>query len=422
MVRMSFVGKLTALLSLASLAALPACAAEPPDEEVSSDEAEIGKACAERNEVVVWAPSGGQQKLVEGLTKDLPCTHYYVVMPLQAGNKTSFHTNVAQELKTLHDRGTNFHAVAEFHWTSWREWIDEDKNNRNWEKAGRELRRRMDVAGFDVHLGNSDTWFIQEIPSTVVMGNDDVTAKEVRTNVIAATRGLFEGGKVSGKKGGAMRVGAGHDVTAEEMPNIPIGKQRAKAFLEDAPFWQSMDRTLRFWSDEVYVEPRHSCVSGALVGARAKAINDYAFRLVNLAEAAPDGAGGAASGAARSFLRKTYTPLLNGTFGLPQKNGYGDTQVPIASMEKFLPLEIYSAVAYARTRDTMTGTRLGFAWLPGQDPDVRSRMGAAASSALNRGLARGASFACSPTGTMGGCECATAGASLESIWGIWGSW
>lgn len=408
-----------ALLSLASLATLPACATEDvAPEEVGTDDAELAKTCRERSEVVVWAPSGGHQQMLDGLAKDLPCTHYYVVMPLSAGKKTEFHTTIAQELKALHDRGKNFHAVAEFHWTSWRAWIDEDRANRNWEKAGRELRRRMDVAGFDVRLGDSDTWFIQEIPSTVVMGNDDVTAKEVRANVVAATKGLFEGGELaSGKKGGAMRVGSGHDVTAEEMPNIPVAKARAKAFLEDAPFWESMSRTLRFWSDEVYVEPRHACVNGAVVGARAKAINDYAFRLLNLAEA-----GGASSAAARTFLRKTYTPLLNGTFGLPLKNGYGDTQVPIGVMEKFLPLEIYSAVAYACSRENVAGTRLGFAWVPGQDPDVRERMGKAAAASLNRSLARGPAAACSPTGTMGGCECAVAGAELETVWGIFGTW
>ncbi|MBS2015342.1 MAG: hypothetical protein JST00_20815 [Deltaproteobacteria bacterium] len=115
-------------------------------------------------------------------------------------------------------------------------------------------------------------------------------------------------------------------------------------------------------------------------------------------------------------------PLLNGTFGEPTTSGYGETDFSLPVMKKFLRLEIYSAVAYERSRDAFVGTRLGFAWLPTDDATARKELGEVTAEALDRSLARGAAFACSPTGSAAGCDCVVPGASLQSAWSRYGTW
>ena len=117
-----------------------------------------------------------------------PCAEYYVSVPPIVGDKTNLRPGQADRIRAL---GANFHALAEFHWTTWSRWVTD--NATTWYAAGVEMRKRMAQAGFDVAAG--DTWAVNEFPSTVRSGSG--TARE---NARELVRGLYEGDT------GAVRV------------------------------------------------------------------------------------------------------------------------------------------------------------------------------------------------------------------------
>ena len=110
-----------------------------------------------------------------------PCAEYYVSIPPIVGDKTNLRPGQADRIRAL---GANFHALAEFHWTTWSRWVTD--NATTWYAAGVEMRKRMAQAGFDVAAG--DTWAVNEFPSTVRSGSG--TARE---NARELVRGLYEG-------------------------------------------------------------------------------------------------------------------------------------------------------------------------------------------------------------------------------------
>ena len=63
-----------------------------------------------------------------------PCAEYYVSVPPIVGNKTNLRPGEAARIRAL---GESFHALAEFHWTTWSRWVTE--NATTWYAAGVEI-------------------------------------------------------------------------------------------------------------------------------------------------------------------------------------------------------------------------------------------------------------------------------------------
>ena len=65
--------------------------------------------------------------------------------PAIAGNKTQPRPDQAWRIRAL---GPRFHAAAEAQLTAWQTWVT--TNKKTWIDAGREFRKRMAAAGYDV--------------------------------------------------------------------------------------------------------------------------------------------------------------------------------------------------------------------------------------------------------------------------------
>lgn len=365
--------------------------------------------------MLLWSATDPFTPILDPLTPNLKCTHYYVGVPLSANDKTNFHPGVKNELDAIHERGSNFHALAEFHWGSWRQWTID--NNKTWFDAGVEFRRRMDAAGFDLHYGDSDTWAINELPTSVLHSDDpNMPASEVRAHAIAAIRGLYQGPNQDvNKKGVVYRAGVGQNYT--NLGAMNEAKQRAKAWLMDSAFWASMNEYVRFWAEETYADPYNECVPSTLAAARAGHIDDYVFHLPNLAEKGP-------AIAARNFFRKTFTPLLNGSWGTVEMQGYGRNHIGEDAFKNHVSTEVYAVRAW-QNQHPAYGNRLGFAWAPASsDRAATDRVGARIGNAVDDVFkpGHGASYACSPSGAFTLCQCKLEGAQFIEAWRVWDSW
>jgi hypothetical protein len=399
-----------------AVAFLVGCSGGSGDETNAQSDDEALAQCSDRKEMILWSPNTSFDSILDPLTPNLKCTHWYVGVPLSAGDKVNFHGGVKNEIDAIHKRGSNFHALAEFQWTAWRQWTID--NGKSWYDAGVEFRRRMDAAGFQLHYGDSDTWAINELPSSLVHSDDpSTTVQEVRANAMNAIRGLFEGpNKDVNKKGVVYRVGVGQDYT--DVGAMSLSKQRVEAFLSDDAFWASMDQHVRWWADETYADPMNECVPGTLTAIRSRHINDYVFHLPELAEHGP--------ATARNFLRKTFTPLLNGAWKAPL--GYGRNDVPADDFIMHVSTEVYAVRAW-QGQHPAYGNRLGFAWVPhpANDADKASvleigkRIGNAVDDVYKPG--HGAAYACSPNGAYTFCSCSVNGAQFIETWAtVWDAW
>jgi hypothetical protein len=412
-----------ALVSMVVMPLVAGCSADAATDDGDETDADVAalSGCSSRTEVWLWAPSDPLTPVTGKLTPDLACTHYYVGLPLNVSSldgdpgKTHFHVKVKDEIDRVHARGTNFHAVAEFNVGAWRQWIQESPGTRNWHNAGLKFRTLMDEAGFDLHKGNSDTWYIQELGSTLVAGNAEIQASEVRANAVQMARGLYEGGKTR-KLGAVTRAGIGQ-MSFSADGAYTAHKRNLKDFLTDGAFWTGMDRYIRWWQEEVYADPHAVCVAGATIGERARAINDFTMHMPRLAAAGP-----AAAAPARSFLARTYTPLLQGTW--LHDDGYGNTKVTGDQMEAMLSLQVYATRAWSEAH-RYPDNRIGFAWNPAAVSEAQTkevdvlgtRLARAINGAYKEGSTGGASFACSPSGAFTLCDCRVAGAKTRPQWG-----
>lgn len=389
-----------ALVSLAG-----ACSSPTDDAENAASSDDAVDACSARNEVILWSSDAYLLTVAKHLAPNAACTDYYVGVPLDASDKTNFHPAVAREIAAVHALGANFHAVAEFQWGAWRDWIAASPGTRSWHAAGLELRARMKDAGFAMFSGNSDTWLINEFPSTILRSKDGVDKMVVRANALEAVRGLYEGGGVK-KKGAIARSGTSSTPGG--------GMAQYKGWLEelitDGAFWKGMNDHVRWWGEEVYADPHDVCVGTATLADRARHMNDYVFHMVRLADAGP-----AAAGPARDFFAHAYVPFLNGAW--MTNGGYGDVRISEANMSAFLSEQVYATHAFADGR--ISGKRLAWAWTPSSassTPAELDSLGTRLADAMNGAFAKGSRFACSPSGAFTDCHCAVSGAKLDEVW------
>ena len=269
-----------------------------------------------------------------------PCAQYYVSIPPIVGNKTNLRPGEAARIRAL---GPNFHALAEFHWTTWSRWIAE--NGSTWYAAGVEMRRRMAEAGFDIAAG--DTWAVNEFPSTVRSG-----AGDARANARELVRGLYEGDGTRTARGAVFIVGLGQPTT-----NVSVYQTNLQNWLADTAFWTDMSTFVSDWSQEVYGDFRRYAVPGAPIAQRRDYLNDYLQHALFLTRAGPP-----TIELARGFLQTAFSPVANAAW--QYESAYGWTFVPVDEMRAFVSAQVYALRSFSvdgRPRPGSLGLRLAAA-------------------------------------------------------------
>jgi hypothetical protein len=395
--------------------ALLACSGAPSDAAITDDQALSSCSASSRAEVFLWTEDAWLLDLASRLKPNAACMDWFVGVSLDANDKTKFHANVEQEIARIHALGSNFHAIAEFNWSAWQRWVR--AGNGDWAAAAATFRESMDDAGFDTFPGDSDTWLVQEFPTSLVHGSDGVSADTVRSNALAVVRALHEHGKVH-KMGATARAGDSSHVT--NIAGLETDRGYLEEFLSDGAFWHEMSQHVRWWGDEVYAEPRDVCVGSASVAERARALDEFVFHVPRLADANPS-----ASAEARAFFAKSFTPWLNGAW--ETDGGYGDVRISADQMGEFVSTQVYGVRTWAHAHEVPAG-RMAWSWSPkpGQpqaDLDaIAARLAQSIDDAYDPHTGT-ASHACSPSGAYTYCQCAVAGAAFESSWAnIFGTW
>ena len=361
-----------------------------------------GTPCAVTTKVVIWGLRQWDVLADSFEGTGAACTEYYISLPPVAcdpvAGKICPRGPLAPEEIRAH--GSNFHAMAEFHWGSWSKWVA--ATGRTWEDAGKEFRKKMVDANYDIAAG--DTWALNELPSTVRSGEGPA-----RVNSMNAVRGLH-----SGPAGALPSLGTVFTTgMGQQTVNFSVYKANLKGWLTDASYWQTMNGRVRFWAQETYTDPQYVCVPGSTVGLRSKRTNEFTQHLARLAAAAPS-----AGAEARDFFDDTYVPLMNASWQ-QEGTGLGTTTIPAAEMADFVALQVYAGRAWSNTH-VVPDRRVGFAWAPAAGvtaPElvpIAQRMATSVRDAYVPG--NGAVDACNPAGTLSGCQCEVAGAKFSSAW------
>ena len=355
------------------LALLGACVAAPTDD--LSEDAEAISGCTSVTTVLLYSEDTYDLQLPGAFAAAQDrCTRYYVDLPHDTPDATMPRAGADK----VHALGPNFHAMAEFSWGAWRQWIEASPGTRSWRLAGEAFRARMAAAGYDVAHG--DTWIINEFPSTTRTGELDVWTHERE-----AVRALA----ADGTQGGVFVIGMGGDLTS---------------WLAQTDYWSDMARAVRFFSHEVYADPHHECTGD--VAADSAHLNPYLERLP--IEAA---AGGAATAAAHAYLDRAYVPLVSSAWN--SNVGFGNDIIPLDQFERFSRLQIYATHVFAADH-AYPGRRLGFAWAPKQASDAELNE---LSGIIARSFARAypaghfqshGKYACSVNGGLDDCACSVA--------------
>jgi len=388
------------MIPLVGLCAIAGCAADRDEDLVEDADAITG--CTSVTTVLLYSEDTYEFTLPNAFSANQdPCTRYYVDLP-HLQDPTMPRPGADQ----VHALGANFHAMAEFSWSGWHDWIAQSPGTRTWYLAGKAFRQRMIDAGYDVAVG--DTWIINELPSSVRTGEDDA-----RTHIRSAVRGLYEGNGPT-SQGGVFIAGIG-----QTLQNFAVYKPNVEGWLEDAPFWVDMNNYVRWFSYEVYADPHADCVIGSNVVADADHLNAYLEHVPRLAEA-----GGSRTATAASYLERAYVPLLNEAWN--SNKGFGDNVVSLLAFEKFSRLQVYATHVWAAD-NAYPGRRLGFAWSPGTSTQMQQQ---SLAQIIARSVARAyppnhfyglGRLACSTDGALDGCGCEVAGA-YNNGWQTFARW
>jgi len=250
----------------------------------------------------------------------------------------------------VHAQGPRFHALAEIRLAPWCSRLDTPADAY---ATGQRLHDWMLVEGFDPVR---DAWAINEagVPS------GDACAQSLFTD-LNARRGFqeFVHGLHDGTAGDVPIAGVVFAATPAQLAasaDIASYGQDLGTWYADAPFWQDMNRYVRFWAQETYADSRAWGVDGTSLAERTASLNDYFMFGRRLA---------AATGAvaARAFFTQAYTPLGNASWKQPAPSpafgpGFGETDTLTADqMRGFISGQV-SALRSA------SGARFGFAVVP----------------------------------------------------------
>jgi hypothetical protein len=238
--------------------------------------------------------------------------------------------------------GSNFHAMAEIHFTTWSKWVAE--NGASWYQAGVTARERMAAAGYDVTKG--DTWAFNEANSAVRRGTGSA-----RTILREFLRGLYEGDGTHPTRGAVFVIGVGQRST-----DVSLYQTNLQNWFTDAAFWADMATYVSDWSQEAYGDMRHYAVPGLPESARRDYLNDYLQHKVVLA-----GVGPPTIETARAYLRDAYSPLANAAW--ERENGYGWTMVSAEQMSAYVSAQVH-ALRFFSAITGQARDHWGFAWAP----------------------------------------------------------
>lgn len=137
---------------------------------------------------------------------------------------------------------------------------------------------------------------------------------------------------------------------------LSVYKTNLRNRLADGLFWGAMQRTVRFWSQEVYGEVRASWgVANVSRDVRSGYTTEYSQHPIVLSRA-----GGDANRPALDFLERTNTPLANAAWRWA--TGFGNTMVSAEQTAMYVAEQSYSMRDFVRTYDYgLRNGRMGFA-------------------------------------------------------------
>jgi hypothetical protein len=330
------------------------------------------------------------------------CAQYYISIPPLVSDKTKARPDQAWRIRAL---GSNFHAMAEIHFTTWMRWVA--ANGTTWYAAGVEARHRMEAAGFDVTKG--DTWAVNELPSSV-----RTNTGPWRQNVRDFVHGLYAGDGTPPSKGIVFVIGPG-----QSLSDTSLYQSNVQNWLTDSAFWTDMSAYVSDWSQEVYGDVRRALVPGAIPDQRRDYLVDYLEHLSVLSRIGPP-----TIDAARAFLAAAYSPLANAAW--QWTSAYGYTNVTFDLMQSFVSNQVYALRSYG-LQAGLPQDHFGFAWQPrngaglstadfnAQGGSILDRLGAAI-----RDSADAPAAACGSGGTS--CLGDLAGATFFESWKSFRSW
>jgi hypothetical protein len=371
----------------------------------------VPSGCLLHNEAVFYA-AGDWFRLAEKLMQEVsPCSDFFISIPPLAADKVNFRS---QQAILMHTLGPQVRALAEIHFTSWQNWWR--ANGKTPFQAGVEARRRFEEFQYD-------GWALNELPSSVRQGTPGT-----RAVVAEFLDGLYTGdGTGEPMRGVVYIVGLGQGTTP-----LSVYKTNLRNWLLDSLFWGSMQRTVRFWAQEVYGNTTLWGVASATRDERSGYTSDYLQHVINLARA-----GGDLDRPALDFLERTYTPLANAAWRWT--SGFGNTLVLPDQMAMYVAEQTYAMRDFVRSYAYgLRNGRMGFAWAmrnmqEGAVPPMAQADFVAASGAvldrLGDGLrhaygTRGGSpaDACGPPGKRVWCSGAVDGASFYDGWSTFKTW
>jgi hypothetical protein len=263
-----------------------------------------------------------------------PCAQYYVSVPPLVSDKTQPRGDQAWRIRAL---GPNFHALSEVNFQAWSNWVG--STGSTWFAAGVEARRRMELMGYEIGLG--DSWAVNEASSAVRQNGGNA-----RANLREFVRGLYGGDGTASR--GAVFVSGMSQSTSE----LSVYQARLQDWLEDSGFWNDMGSWVADWSQELYGDVRNYAVPGTTLEERRVALNDYLQHELTLSRA-----GSAA--VARSYLEQAYNPLANAAWAYDA--AFGWTAVDSTQMQHYVSAQVEALRAF---RAEASVDRFGFAWSP----------------------------------------------------------
>ncbi len=359
--------------------------------------------CSQISTVILYSEDTYELTLPNAFAAALdPCTRYYVTIPALSADKTMPRPTADK----VHALGPQFHAMAEFAWGDWRQWIAASPGTRDWESAGKEFRTRMAAAGYDVAAG--DIWAINEFPSSTRSGDNGVWDNER-----AAVKGLAEGDGTRTVKGVVYTADVGQTMTS-----VSVLKGYIEGWLQQDGFWTDMNKYVQWFAYEVYADPHQDCVIGSNVSDDSEHVSDYLEHLPRIAHQ-----GGSAIAA--SYLQHHYVPLLNAAFG--GNVGFGDNQIELGNFVKFSRLQIYATHVNA-AHDGYPGRRIGFAWAPkNTTADQETYLAGQIASSVGRAYKANkfynyGKYACNASGSLDGCGCQVESSSYNNVWDAFDNW
>ena len=368
------------------------------------DSADVMANCTSVTTVILYSEDTYELALPNAFAANQdPCTRYYVNLPALTSDKTMPRGGADK----VHALGPNFHALAEFSWGAWHDWVAASPGTRSWELAGQTFRQRMTDAGYDVAGG--DTWAINEFPSSTRTGDNDVWTHEEN-----AVKGLDEGDGTVSRKGIVYLAGMGQTLT-----NFSVYKSNVENWLQQDAFWNAMNAHVRWFSYEVYADPHDNCVIGSNVQDDADHLNAYLEHVPRLANA-----GGSRTATAAAYLAKSYAPLVNEAWNT--NGGFGDNMINLGDFERFSRLQVYGTHFWAANH-SYPGRRIGFAWAPqNMTADQTTELTTILANSVIRSYPSGGfyglgKYACATDGNLDGCGCTVSG-SYNGGWATFSSW